>query len=120
MYLHILKRDLKRKRTMNIILLIFVILAATFIAGSANNMITVSRAIDDYFARAGVPDYWFASTNAADMERFREFADENGYDYHVSQLIQIEPKNVLVEGRNWIIPIPWPCPPWGDPDLRQE
>lgn len=98
MYLHILKRDLKRKRTMNIILLIFVILAATFIAGSANNMITVSRAIDDYFARAGVPDYWFASTNAADMERFREFADENGYDYHVSQLIQIEPKNVLVEG----------------------
>lgn len=100
MYLHILKRDLKRKKTMNIILLIFVILAATFIASSANNMITVNSALDDYFEKAGVPDYWFASTNAADVERFRKFADENGYDYHVSQLTQIEPKNVLVEGKS--------------------
>ena len=36
MYLRILKKDLKRKKTMNVILLIFVILAATFIASSAN------------------------------------------------------------------------------------
>lgn len=99
MYLHILKRDLKRKRTMNIILLIFVILAATFIASSANNMITVNSALDDYIEKAGVSDYWFASTNAADVERFREFAGENGYDYTISELIQIEPKNVLVEGK---------------------
>ena len=100
MYLHILKRDLKRKRTMNMILLIFVVLAATFIASSANNMFTVNSALDDYFERAGVPDYWFASTNAADVERFREFARENGYDYHISRLIQIEPKNVHVEGKS--------------------
>ncbi len=98
MYLRILKKDLKRKRTMNVILLIFVILAATFIASSANNLITVNGALDNFFEKAGVPDYWFATTNAADMERFEEFAAENDYDYYAAQLIQIDSKNVLVEG----------------------
>lgn len=97
MYLRILKKDLQRKRTMNMILLIFVILAATFIASSANNLLTVSRALDSFLEKANAPDYWFASTNASDVERFEEFARDNQYDYYISKLIQIEPKNVLVE-----------------------
>lgn len=101
MYLRILKKDLKRKKTMNVILLIFVILAATFIASSANNLITVSGALDNFFDKSNVPDYWFATTNAPDLERFEEFAEENGYDYSISRLIQIEPKNVLVEGKKF-------------------
>lgn len=98
MYLRILKKDLKRKKTMNIILLIFVILAATFIASSANNLITVSSALDNFIEKADVPDYWFASTNDADVGRFEEFAEEIGCDYSISRLIQIEPRNILVEG----------------------
>jgi len=97
MYLRILKKDLKRKKTMNVILLIFVILAATFIASSANNLTTVSSALDNFFEKAEVPDYWFASTNDADVGRFEDFAEENGYDYNISRLIQIEPRNILVE-----------------------
>lgn len=98
MYLAILKKDIRRKKTMNIILLIFVVLAATFIASSANNLITVSSALDNFFEKADVPDYWFVSTNASDVARFEEFAEENGYDYFISQLIQIDPPNILVEG----------------------
>lgn len=98
MYLRILKKDIKRKKTMNVILLIFVILAATFIASSANNLITVSGALDNFFEKAGVPDYWFATTNASDMERFEDFAEENGYNYDVARLIQIESKNTFIEG----------------------
>ena len=56
MYLRILKKDLQRKRTMNMILLIFVILAATFIASSANNLLTVSRALDSFLEKANAPD----------------------------------------------------------------
>ena len=41
MYLNILKRDLKRNRTMNIILLLFVILAAMFVASGLNNVVTI-------------------------------------------------------------------------------
>lgn len=98
MYLRILKNDLKRKKTMNVILLIFVILAATFIASSANNLITVSGAVDNFFEKANFPDYWFSSTNAADMERFEDFASENGYEHSTLRLVQIEPKNVTIEG----------------------
>lgn len=89
---------MKRKKTMNIILLIFVILAVAFMASSANNLITVSTALDNYFQKAGIPDYWFATMNPSDIARFEDFAEENGYDYHISELIQIDPKNVLVEG----------------------
>ena len=46
MYLHILKKDLRRKKTMNAILLVFIALAATFIASSAGNLIAISTALD--------------------------------------------------------------------------
>ena len=99
MFLRILKKDIKRKKTMNIILLIFVILAVTFMASSANNLITVSTALDHYLEKAGIPDYWFATMNSSDTARFEEFAEENGYEYHILRMIQIETKNVLIEGK---------------------
>lgn len=98
MYLNILKKDLKRKKTMNIILLVFVILAATFIASSANNFITVNGALDNFFNKAGIPDYWFAAVNENEMDKFKDFARDNGYDYSISRLVQIEQKNVTVAG----------------------
>lgn len=101
MYLRILKKDLKRKKTMNIILLIFVILAATFIASSANNLFTISSAVDNFFSKADIPDYWFASTNNADIEKFEQLAKENNYNYYISNLVQIEPKNVFVENKKF-------------------
>ncbi len=57
MYLRILKKDLKRKKTMNVILLLFVILATMFSASSINNIIAVTGGIDSYFNKAGIGDY---------------------------------------------------------------
>lgn len=59
MYLKILKKDLKRKKTMNCILLLFVILSAMFSASSVNNIITVTGGLDYYFEKAGMTDYYF-------------------------------------------------------------
>ena len=39
MYLNILKKDLKRKKTMNMILLVFIILATMFVASGLNNVL---------------------------------------------------------------------------------
>ena len=39
MFWRILKKDLKRKKTMNIILLLFVVLCSMFAAASVNNII---------------------------------------------------------------------------------
>lgn len=64
MYLQILKKDLRRKKTMNLILFIFIVLAATFIAGSVNNMVTVMTALDTFFEKAEVPDYLLSFADA--------------------------------------------------------
>lgn len=56
MILRILKKDLRRKKTMNIILTVFIILAATFISSSVNNILAITGAIDSFFEKANVPD----------------------------------------------------------------
>ena len=56
MFFRILKKDLKRKKTMNIILLLFVILCSMFAAASVNNIIAVTGGIDKYFDKAGMTD----------------------------------------------------------------
>ncbi len=57
MYLNILKKDLKRKKAMNVILLVFIILASMFVSSSVNNILSVTTALDNYFEMANVPDY---------------------------------------------------------------
>lgn len=54
MYFSILKKDLKRKKTMNIIMLVFVILSSMFVSSSVNNIVTVTTALDNYFDMAGM------------------------------------------------------------------
>lgn len=63
MYLNILKKDLKRKRTMNFILLVFIILATMFVSSSVNNIINVTTALDNYFEMANAPDYLVTTMN---------------------------------------------------------
>lgn len=101
MYLRILKKDLKRKKTTNIILLVFIILAATFIASSVNNMLAVSTALDTFFAKANVPDYWFAGTQQSEIDRYEDFARENGYDYSLAEMAQIDVKNIRIDGKKF-------------------
>ncbi len=52
----ILKKDLNRKKVLNCITLLFVIMCSTFAAASANNVAAVTRGIDSYFDLAQVPD----------------------------------------------------------------
>ena len=84
---------------MNFILLIFILLAAMFIASSTNNMLTVSTALDSYLEKANVPDYWFAISHGKEMERFERFAKEHNYRYNKTKLIQLDPNNITVSGK---------------------
>lgn len=61
MFWRILKKDLKRKKTMNIILLMFVILCSMFAAAAVNNIIAVTGGLDYYFEKAGMADYYLIS-----------------------------------------------------------
>lgn len=53
----ILKQDLRRKKSMNVILLIFILLATTFIAGSLNNILVIMNSTDYFMEKAEIQDY---------------------------------------------------------------
>ncbi|MBR1873849.1 MAG: FtsX-like permease family protein [Eubacterium sp.] len=55
--LRMLRRDLKRKKTMNTILFLFIIIASMFLASGLNNIITVSDGLENFFNEAGLGDY---------------------------------------------------------------
>lgn len=77
MFLRILKKDLKRKKTINIILLLFVILCSMFAAAAVNNIIAVTGGIEHYFDAADVPDVTVQMMNSGENdleERLGELA----------------------------------------------
>ncbi|MDE6233987.1 MAG: ABC transporter permease [Lachnospiraceae bacterium] len=65
MNLKILKRELKRKKSINLILLIFIMLATTFIAGSANNLIVITGGLDYFLDKSEIADFTIISAIGA-------------------------------------------------------
>ena len=68
MFWRILKKDLKRKRAMNVILLVFIILASMFLSSGVSSIVTVTTALDRYFEMADVPDCFAMSENKSDYK----------------------------------------------------
>ena len=85
MFFDILKRDLKRKKTMNIIILLFVILSVMFVSSSVTNLTAVTGSLDSFMDKAGVGDYAVFEKNGGsvtvadavkDVEGVTEFRQE--------------------------------------------
>ena len=99
MYLNILKKDLKRKKAMNIILLLFIILATMFVASSVNNIINVTTALDDYFEMANMPDYFLSVLNknsSVDIDEAMNSASAVD-DYATEKVINLTDENFVFE-----------------------
>ena len=95
MYLNILKRDLKRKKTMNVILLLFIILATTFVSSSVNNMVSITSALDNYFDIANVPDFTTITLQKGTTENIEDVLDsiEEVDSYEIEELIAMSYEN---------------------------
>lgn len=101
MYLNILKKDLKRKKTMNIILLIFIILAVMFVSSSVNNLVAVTTALDGYFEKANVPDYFVATKGTAEKgKNTSEIIKDLDYvtDYKIEKCYYANPNAIEYKG----------------------
>lgn len=88
MYRNILKNDLRRKKTMNFIVLIFVILATTFITSSVNNIIAISTAIDDYIEKSEINDYTILVGGETEESELESFFDKQASvdDYVIDEI----------------------------------
>ncbi len=105
MYLNILKKDLKRKRTMNIILLLFIVLATMFVSSSVNNIINVTTALDNYFEMANAPDYFAAAMNknlAVDIDETVSSASAVD-SYATENIFFLSPDNFIYEDEDIVI-----------------
>ena len=77
MFLKILKKDLKRSKTMNVILFLFIILATVFVASGLNNLTSVMNGMD-YFMDLAVGekgDYFLGVNVGKDDSALREVLD---------------------------------------------
>lgn len=89
MYLRILKKDLKRKKTMNFILLLFVVLSTMFAASSVNNIVTVVNGLDYYFDKASMSDYYFIMVEKNGIDTMSELLDneQSVTDYEKEKVV---------------------------------
>lgn len=101
MYLKILKKDLKRKKTMNCILLLFVILSVMFSASSVNNIITVTGGLDYYFEKAGMTDYYFITIEPNGNDTLSEILEneDSVTDYRKENVIFCIEDNFLKDNK---------------------
>ena len=83
MLLRILKRDIRRKKSMNVILLLFVVICSMFLSSSVNNLMTVTNALDYFYKQSNANDYYVI---LRDSDRTEEWLDGNdlvqGYESH--------------------------------------
>lgn len=100
MYLNILKKDLKRKRAMNIILLVFIILASMFVSSGVSNIMTVTNALDRYFEMADVPDYVALYQNkASGKDVYKVLENASAIDeFRIEEGITITQSNITRKG----------------------
>lgn len=101
MYMRIIRKDLKRKKTMNIILLMFVILSAMFVSSSVNNIAAVSGGLDHYFEKAGMADYYILSHNVDGKNSVEELLEnsENAKSYRRDDVIYTTEDNFKRNGK---------------------
>ena len=81
MFFTILKKDLKRGRTMNTIILLFITISVMFISGSVNSMIASTSSLDKYFEKAGVADIMCATYDKVETQTVEQVLEKDKDKY---------------------------------------
>ena len=104
MFSRILKNDLKRKKTMNIILMIFVILSVMFASSSMNIMISVYGGIDYFIEKAEMSDCVMISKAPYDDNPAEEYFENatSVTSYGKESIIFYSAKNLFKDGEKYV------------------
>ena len=85
MNVRMLKKDLRRKKSINLILLVFIFLSTMFIAGSLNNFTVIMNGVEHFMEQSGIGDFLIVtkgggpdelSENDKDIEEFLESQEQ--------------------------------------------
>lgn len=76
MFFRILKKDIFKKKLMNLIILIFIILAGMFLASSVSNLNIAINGIDNYFTLAHIADYTAISSSEETTKEIKAYIEK--------------------------------------------
>ncbi len=104
MFFRILKNDLRRKKIMNTVLLLFVILSAMFASSSVNNMVSVYGGIDYFCEKAEMSDYIVLTLNSDGVSPADKTIEEapSITEYKKEGVIIMASKNLTQDGDKYV------------------
>lgn len=96
MFFRILKKDLKRKKVMNVVMFFFILLAAMFVASGISNVVSVMSGTDSYMDKAGIGDYVVISKGKNSKNEIETVLHENKEisDYRIEPVVWGEKSNL--------------------------
>lgn len=92
MFLRILHNDLKRKKTMNIVVFLFITMATMFLASSLSNMVSIMGAVDYFMGISKVPDFFAVVVEEEGDTQIAEYLSENDL---VTEYGKVESINIM-------------------------
>lgn len=98
MFFRILKHDLRKKKMMNVLILLFIVLATIFSASGLNNIVTVMNGTDYYFDKAGLGNYFIISKKDDTIFEILDNND-NVIDYKFDENYLGSKNNIEVDGK---------------------
>lgn len=94
----ILVKDMKRRKSVNLILFLFITMATIFLASSVNNILVVMSSVDYYMDYAKVPDISFFTAGDTEQEQIINWLEERTEidDFGYNFLFSLEQKDVTI------------------------
>lgn len=98
MFLRILKKDLRRKKAMNIILLMFLMLCSLFLSSSVVNLSMTGGAITAFAKISNTADYYLFTMGQTEAEDWIKHSDSIS-DYEETRFLKIESDQMSFNGK---------------------
>lgn len=98
MWFEILKKDLKKQKSVNLILLLFITLSTIFLASSVSNIFTIMNGLETYMKYANVSDVMAIFGGEEEKEQFEQWlkSRKEVTEYDKEQLCEIKGDNIFV------------------------
>lgn len=93
----ILKKDMKRRKSVNIILFLFITIASVFLASSVNNILVIMSSVDYYMNYANVPEVSLMTTDTSEKDKIGEWIQQEGLgvkDYAYDTMLSVTEKGI--------------------------
>lgn len=102
MLIQILKKDMMKRKGVNLILFLFITIATIFLTSSINNIMIVTSAVDHYMEYANVPDINLVLNTEMDKEKIDTWLDQQAFsggvtDYDYNQFYELADQSVTVK-----------------------